>query len=593
MCGISVIFSKNNNIPLAKSLEFHKKINHRGPDHSDIAFRYNNKIKLLSEFNTNVEILTNVFVGHTRLSIIDKSSVSNQPMKDIKNRFIISFNGEIYNYKELKTELQSDGIAFKTNSDTEVLLNGFINYKYDFLKRLNGMFAFIVYDSLEHRLTVCRDRFGVKPLYFCKIEDKFYFFSEIKQIFGLMRLSINKKKIEYFLKYNLKDYDNQTLLENIYQVRPGYHITLDQDNFDITQKCWYDPKLALKNNDNHKDTSFKELMSDAVSIRLRSDVPVGTQLSGGIDSSIISYLAYKKQKDISFFSAVSKNLADNDGIHVDHFHNYFGTKPNKFFYDNISEEVLNDSLFFEQQDEPIISISYYLEFRLFKYISNYFPDTKVILNGHGPDELFGYKSDLERYNLSQKSINGFLKKNNLLFLLKLIYYKFMTILKKKNNSVFSHRGQLNFNEYLIDQFTKYNLPMQLMNTDKSSMAFGLEVRSPFLDYRVYEHALNIKYPLYHDGQPKNYLKNNFNNQLPDSILYRKDKVGFNIQNIMLRNIDEKIYSILKVDKEFIDILKYNNFYRKFKNDFRKKNYQFFFKWYSLNKWLKLNNIQID
>ena len=360
MCGISVIFSKNNNIPLAKSLEFHKKINHRGPDHSDIAFRYNNKIKLLSEFNTNIEILTNVFVGHTRLSIIDKSSVSNQPMKDIKNRFIISFNGEIYNYKELKSELQSDGIAFKTNSDTEVFLNVFINYKYDFLKRLNGMFAFIVYDSLEHRLTVCRDRFGVKPLYFCKIEDKFYFFSEIKQIFGLMRLSINKKKIEYFLKYNLKDYDNQTLLENIYQVRPGYHITLDRDNFDITQKCWYDPKLALKNNDNHKDTSFKELMSDAVSIRLRSDVPVGTQLSGGIDSSIISYLAYKKQKDISFFSAVSKNLADNDGIHVDHFHNYFGTKPNKFFYDNISEEVLNDSLFFEQQDEPIISISYYL-----------------------------------------------------------------------------------------------------------------------------------------------------------------------------------------------------------------------------------------
>ena len=113
MCGISVIFSKNNNIPLAKSLEFHKKINHRGPDHSDIAFRYNNKIKLLSEFNTNIEILTNVFVGHTRLSIIDKSSVSNQPMKDIKNRFIISFNGEIYNYKELKSELQSDGIAFK------------------------------------------------------------------------------------------------------------------------------------------------------------------------------------------------------------------------------------------------------------------------------------------------------------------------------------------------------------------------------------------------------------------------------------------------------------------------------------------------
>ena len=169
----------------------------------------------------------------------------------------------------------------------------------------------------------------------------------------------------------------------------------------------------------------------------------------------------------------------------------------------------------------------------------------------------------------------------------------MTIIKKKNNSVFSHRGQLNFNEYLIDQFTKYNLPMQLMNTDKSSMAFGLEVRSPFLDYRVYEHALNIKYPLYHDDQPKNYLKNNFNNQLPDSILYRKDKVGFNIQNIMLRNIDERIYSILKVDKEFIDILKYNNFYRKFKNDFRKKNYQFFFKWYSLNKWLKLNNIQID
>ena len=99
--------------------------------------------------------------------------------------------------------------------------------------------------------------------------------------------------------------------------------------------------------------------------------------------------------------------------------------------------------------------------------------------------------------------------------------------------------------------------------------------------------------MYHEGQPKNYLKNNFLNQLPDSILYRKDKVGFNIQNIMLRKIDERIYSILKLDREFIDILKYNKFYRKFKNDFRKKNYQFFFKWYSLNKWLKLNNIQID
>lgn len=593
MCGISVIFSNEPNISLLDNIKFNEAIAHRGPNFSDVAFNTNNKYFFLSKLKEKEEIFTNIFMGHKRLTIIDKSTLANQPFIDQSGRYSICYNGEIYNYLELRKLLISRGINFTTNSDTEVLLNGYIEYGYDFFNKVNGMFAFVIYDIKKNELLAVRDRFGVKPLYYFFNNGKIYFFSEIKQILCLFNFKLNQTKIYGFLKFNIKDYDDETLLSDICQLKPGHFIYIKNNQFFPKQNCWYDANEKVLNFDYSTKLNFKELLSDSIEIRLRSDVDVGSQLSGGIDSSIVSKLAFQKNRKLKFFSAVSNQSYDNDHKHIDYFHKSNNTKGEKYNCDNIINEVFDDQPFFKMQDEPVSSFSYYLEYRLFKFIASSHPEIKVILNGHGPDELFGYKSDLNRYNLSTFNFKNYLSLKNNLYLIYIIKNKLKNKFSFKDSyfsEYFQHLGQMNFKNFLIGQFTKFNLPMQLHQTDKSSMLFGLEVRSPFLDYRIFELSMNLSENLFENNEPKNFLKKTFNDEIPSEIIKRKDKIGFDIPNKSNQILNNHCFNELKKDKKFIDFLKDYNFINIFEKNFTKINNPFLFKWFSLNQWLKFNSI---
>lgn len=550
MCGFSLCVSKKK-ISLKEIRLMNKKISHRGPDKE--RFVNSNFIK---EFKFKKKV--NFLAGFRRLKIIDLSDRANQPMLYDK-KYLIIFNGEIYNYLELKNILIKKKYKFKTKSDTEVILAAYDYWGKKCFNLFNGMWSLVIYDLKKNKLIACRDRYGVKPLYYRKINDSLYFASEVKQLLIVKDKNIvNKNLLSDYLHHDLSSYNEQTFIEDIFQVRPGYYIEFDPTNFRFKNLRWYN---FNKNIFRKKSTKLDidNILKNSIKLRLRSDVKLGISLSGGIDSStiasIVANLKKNSIKEIYTFSSRSKDKND-EYEYVKEFNKVYNFKniPINLNFNNFKKDFLN---IVRQHDYPISNLSIFSEWEVFKTMKS--KNITVNIDGHGADEqLCGYESYFSLYLLEclkAGDLISFIKfykniltsnvKNKFSFFFKITINLFpkivletlkdLTFQKIKNKWI-----KLNFKKYQTNhyhnnlvlnqnytQFFLTSLPKQLNWSDINSMSHSIETRSPFLDFNFVEKVLPLPMEKKINGIRSKYiLREKFKSIIPKKIYERNFKVGF-------------------------------------------------------------------
>lgn len=518
---------------------------HRGPDDEGI---------FLEE---------NVGLGFVRLSIIDLSPAGHQPMSSHDERYVIVYNGEIYNYIELRNDLKSLGYSFKTNSDTEVLLASYIEWGEECLHRFNGMWAFVIYDRIQKRIFAARDRYGIKPFYYCMTNDFLAFASEIPPLLSLLK---TKPKPDYqsifdYLVFNRTDQTERTFFEEIKKLQHGHSIEfkVQGSRFKVQSsiKRWYNLKERVSQSVGFKDPEeYRQLLSSSIGLRLRSDVPVGVCLSGGLDSSSIVSILLKdyNKSDLNTFSAVYETGQAGDETE---FIKEFSPFLKNMFYITPSAETLDVDLqnFVRAQAEPIPETGVYAQFRIMKLASE---QVTVTLDGQGADEelagyhyFFGFffkdllkqlrlgklSSEMIYYLVRHKSIYGL--KTFIYFLLSeqsktrlrvdekgYLYPDFVRRFSGTNSIAGDLYNSGSLNDALINHF-EYKLEHLLKWEDRNSMWFSLEARVPFLDYRLVEKSLATSGEMIiRKGWTKHILRESMRWTLPEKIRARKDKIGF-------------------------------------------------------------------
>jgi asparagine synthase (glutamine-hydrolysing) len=470
MCGISGIL-KFTNKKIQKS-EIDKSIisiQHRGPDSQNFWLDNDKKTLLIN----------------TRLAILDISKKGNQPLFSKDKRYIIVFNGEIYNFKELKEELLSD-FFFYTNTDTEVLLNLFIKYKENCLEKLNGMFSFAIFDKIEKKLFIARDPFGIKPLYYHIDENQFLFSSEIKTFFSLgIKKKINTRSLSSYLTSEYFENIEKTFYEGILKLKPGHFLEIKNNKINIKKYFNFEQKLRkiyIPQKENEKEKYFEYLIKKSIKLSMASDVPISIAASGGLDSSILQYEALKINKNLKLVSwdfkeeNFSERLFTNKISKITKIKTKFALFTKENFIKNINNLVkLNEEPF---SGTPIAAYHFML-----KTINK----NKVILDGSGLDEAHGgylkyYKKKLKNYSsLSQDGSDSVNKKilNNDFFLKNPNYDDELTITNSLKNNMYNDLFFL-------------KLPRALRFRDKISMSVGQELRPSFLNAELILSLFKLK-----------------------------------------------------------------------------------------------------
>ncbi|HMQ99978.1 MAG TPA: asparagine synthase (glutamine-hydrolyzing) [Ignavibacteria bacterium] len=546
MCGISGIFNFNGApVDRAQVSEMNRIILHRGPD------------------GNGVYVEGNVGIGSTRLAIIDLREISNMPLYDTDNRYVIVFNGEIYNYIEVGNELKKKGYRFHTDSDTEVIINAYKEWGEDCLHKLNGMWAFAIWDKQEKTLFCARDRFGIKPLYFYKDDTKLIFGSEIKQIlsFGIDK-SVNDSTIYDYLVFNFIDHTENTFYKNITKVQAGHKFTIKNNEFKLSR--WYNlPNTGFMQDTTNLYKDFYDLLYDSVRIHLRSDVEVGSCLSGGLDSSAIVCIMHdilhnegKPEIQKTFTACYDDPLID-ERPYVEEVIRQ--TNSTKYYLFPDVNGFLNDiDRMTYHQDEPYTGATVFAQWSVFKKIHE--TGIKVVLDGQGSDEiLLGYfsffpfhlkRNLLNPFKFISEFVNG-VKTSNLgynKFMQNLIYFNTGSVRYRhvlKNSSAFaqrefvsSHNRRDVFNEMIaatgleanrLSNLWNISIPSLLRYEDRNSGAFSVEARIPFLDYRLVEFIFTIPLDkLIQKGWTKSVLRKSLKGKIPEDIRMRKGKLAFSV-----------------------------------------------------------------
>jgi len=540
MCGINGILHLQSQRKVDERLltGMRDALEHRGPD------------------DKGLFIENNIGFGHRRLSIIDVSSAGHQPFLSDDDRYVMVFNGEIYNYKSFYPELKAAGFDIRTGSDTEVLLKLFQLHGLGMLNRLNGMFAFAVWDKLEKKLTLVRDRMGVKPLYYSFFNETFYFASEQKALFAAgIPLKIAQGGLEEYI-FNRFVAGEHTLYENVLKLLPGHSMVIESSGKVTTQK-WWDLKSEISNHEKIKNPLewFTETFDDSLKLRMVSDVPVGVLLSGGLDSSsILASLKHQKYKDIQTFNIGFKQQ--------EHDESYLAKMlTEKFDYGFHTIELENQDLYDKLiastyfQDEPLMHLS---EPHLLAISQKAKPSVKVLLSGEGGDELMGgyvrYKAlqfpSLLHSIAAIANIDMFAKRPRLDKLARygqikndqdLVLFNGSNIYPADIKRAFGinespkneyrkkiyteakslYPGNLRRQALYFDQHTY--LCSLLDRNDRCTMGASIECREPFLDQRLVAGlgSLDDKW-LFTGKKGKYILKTAMEKRLPDEILnFRK------------------------------------------------------------------------
>lgn len=528
------------------------------------------------------DVRFNVGMGHRRLSIVDLSSGGTQPMASADGRYWVTYNGEIYNHVELRQELARLGHSFRSTSDTEVLLAAYASWGRQSLERFNGMFAFVLYDRQERTVFAARDRFGVKPLYYWRAPGgSLHFASEIKQFVGLpgWHSRLNGARAYDFLAWGLSDHTRETSFRGIFQLLPGHCATfrvLAADDYPDGERpwpaehAWYRLRPApVPDSLEEAAEGLRQRLLASITLRLRSDVPVGANLSGGMDSSAIVCLLdqlHKGRTDTSPFyclSAGSDYPQFDERRYVDQVVRQVRATP--LFVDTRFEELEQDiGRLVWHQDEPFASTSIYAEWCIYRQAAA--SGIKVMLGGQGADEqLAGYPEHIGHF------YRGWLRSGALAQLIEDVlaahrqrgtpWWAIMTRLadalmpQTLRQPLRDYRGASSRQPSWLDprhlgvephdpyeaygyrgasvrdasriQLESTNLPMQLRWEDRDSMAHSVESRAPYLDVDLVEYLYGLPdHFRYFHGESKVVLRRAMRGIVPASIIDRRDKMGF-------------------------------------------------------------------
>lgn len=542
MCGILAAlnlerpFDETEKTLLSKGLEL---ISYRGPDARNYQYL---------SVGSKVSEKSNLFLGHNRLSIIDLSSDGTQPFTN-DDKHTLVFNGEIYNYIELRKELQAKGHHFKTKTDTEVILNLYKEYGAAGFGRMNGMWAIVLYDSIKQKIILSRDRFSIKPLYYAKINGTIIFASEIKQItLFSSKNKINQNVLGNYLHSYLVDYSEETFFDNIYRIPASHNMTIDcLSGKEVLNKYWSFSKEDLsKRKSKELFEEWRALFTDAVKIRLRSDVKVGNTLSGGLDSSSIAIVADEvSEKPLTNISVVTDSKKHSEEQFVDILAERNSVNVQKIKIDNTNPRDLLEKVIWHN-DEPILSLSTVAHFRMMQKFKED-TDITVILSGQGGDEsLAGYnkyffyeiKEQLREKNLFTATKSGFhlLSKVgnevNLKYAKRYLGKSFQPKSIIESTTTFDYENAFlntsaNFRERQLLDINRFSVPALTHYEDRSSMHRSLEIRLPFLDHRLVNFNINLPLNLKISNGYSKYILRKSIPELPKEIAWRKDKKGFN------------------------------------------------------------------
>ncbi len=547
MCGIFGAQTLNGRFKKEQFNQFVSLTNivqYRGPDAAGYrAFRIKHTVDALP-----IDESFDIFLGHRRLSIIDLSQESNQPLTNDGKIWII-FNGEIFNYLELRADLAKKGYESKTQSDTEVILNTYKEYGEAGFARFNGMWAFVILDLEKKKLILSRDRFSIKPLYYYSSPSGFFFASEIKQLLPLLNKKEMQKDILYaYLKQGLVDHTNETFFNGIYKIKPRHSLTLNLETGAVKEtEYWNFHKEATPKLEQEAVEQFRYLLTDAVRIRLRSDVPIGIMLSGGLDSSSIALISSKNaNQEIQSFSSVSNDALYSEEKFIDILARSLKLSSTKFASDpNKSWDMIDRALW--HNEEPFTNFIPVVHYEMMSKIKKQGKIT-VLLNGQGGDEILcGYKKFFFFYLwelLRKKQFtalfgNVFFSLINQTILWQFSlkeskrYMPFLSTVADPIDDCLLWKGHLeplrrisSLRERQIKDIERYSVPYLTHYEDRGGMAHGLEIRLPFLDHRLVNFALNIPDSLKIRNGWTKYILRKAMKDLPTAIAWRKDKQGF-------------------------------------------------------------------
>ncbi|HEX2786732.1 MAG TPA: asparagine synthase (glutamine-hydrolyzing) [Ignavibacteria bacterium] len=603
MCGIAGIISPGFDVNNDELLSLGFSIQHRGPDHQGIWFSPQKNIGLV----------------HRRLAIIDLSERANEPMSDASGKIKLIFNGEIYNYKEIKSQLEKD-YEFRTSSDAEVVIYSYLKWGLKkSLEKFRGFFAFAIYDENINKLFIVRDRFGKKPLHYTTINNKFYFCSELHPFLKLKKFKVNDESIyDYFsIGSNIAP---QTFFEGISKLESGHILEYDTKNYSYITYKYFDIADYLNKSIEDKDyfNNFERLLDESVQYRFVADVPVSITLSGGIDSSLNAYYCRNLKPLAVTMKWEGVNVFDESRI---------AAKVAKKFNLDILELSINPNSFREyfdeyieiQKDVPIGDINTILIFILSKYLreNNY----KVCIVGEGGDELGAYPSYFRSFQIA-KYHNLYLFRMLLPFLKIADKGKIFADLKYKNdvmpkNALFGfyeyqkknfwagkifntyekllpYMNEINCNTDEMDLYLKkisnieykIRLPeLILARIDYPSMASSVEIRAPYMDNKLIEYNSSLNWNVKtKNGTAKSILKELARKHLPEEV-YSHPKVGFTeiFSDFFSKELPDIFNSeILQKDcpiKNYVS----QNFLKNCQQNLRNEN---LWRLYSLNKWLE-------
>ncbi|QTE23053.1 asparagine synthase (glutamine-hydrolyzing) [Polaribacter cellanae] len=521
MCGIAGVVGEN--IQKESIYKMLLSQTHRGPD------------------DTGIWEEENVVLGHNRLAIIDLRATSNQPFTDNSNRYHLVFNGEIYNYLELRNELNYN---FKTNSDTEVLLAAYLEWGKDCLHKLNGMFSFAIWDVKEEKLFAARDRFGVKPFFYTQIDNKLIFSSEIKAIhaFGLQKTPNRKVWANYFAfgSYGLP---NETFWEDISQLSGGHYLEYSNKNSKI-EKWYFFEKEVEKYQEKYTyeevKSKYSNLLKQSIRWRFRSDVAVGFNLSGGLDSSAL--LAFVNQQEnsenIKAFTFYTDDKRYDELAWVEEMIGITKNPLVKILLKSDEVEELSKKIT-HYQDEPFGGIPTLAYAKIFEQARK--ENILVLLDGQGMDEQWaGYD-----YYLKKKDTNIIQGVNKSPFKKDVLSKEFLALAEKPTYPKPFKDNLLN-KQYRDLFYTK--IPRALRFNDRVSMASSTELREPFLDYNLVEFAFAqpLEYKIKNEIQKK-VLRDIVSEFLSDSITYAPKRPLQTPQREWLGN-DLKDFVSIKLQK---------------------------------------------
>lgn len=616
MCGISGIIGLNQSKAQPLIVSMMNAMKHRGPDAQ----------------GSFVE--DGVALGHVRLSIIDLSHGADQPLHESGGRYVIVFNGEIYNYQEVKAELNFD---WKTNSDTEVILAAYMKWGKDCLSKLNGMFAFAIWDKQEKHVFIARDRMGIKPFYYSIIDGVLVFSSEIRSLLAsqLVPRKIDKQGLcEYLSRIAVKT--PRTILSDVHQLLPGYSATFKNGSLK-TEQYW---TMAKKLNTSNQPKSIEEaraktldLFKQSIKRRMVADVPVGAFLSGGIDSSAaVAAMAEQSPNPVSTFSIIFDEKEFDESTYARMIAEKYKTNHTEIL---LKPKMLIEELpgFFNDLDSPTVDgINTYLVSKLVK-------DTgiKVVLTGLGGDELFAGYQNFKRWkkfkqfgflitnplikalvavalklypnralakinDLQKSSTKGFTRFYNnsrSIFLKQEMQQLIDMPCDEKDNFVDLNSPEVQslptLSQYSVGEMSNYTLDVLIKDTDQMSMAWALEVREPFFDYELIEYVLGVQdeFKFEHET-PKSLLVKAMGASLPDDIVYRPKK-GFSFPwDYWLRN-ELKTYcqqSIEKLEKrQLFKSGSLLNYWNRFLNRDKSITWTHVWAFVVLEQWMDKNNIE--